>query len=50
VEKYIHDLFEDINPIRDIAGEKMYITISDIKITEPQQDIEECKRKELTYG
>ncbi|HPC34263.1 MAG TPA: hypothetical protein PLP73_01255 [Candidatus Absconditabacterales bacterium] len=50
VEKYIHDLFEDINPIWDIAGEKMYISISDIKVSEPAQDIEECKKKELTYG
>lgn len=50
IEKYIHSLFEDINPIRDIAGEKMFVIISDIKISEPQQDIDECKRKELTYG
>ncbi|MCK9467437.1 MAG: hypothetical protein M0P94_03850, partial [Candidatus Absconditabacterales bacterium] len=50
VEKYIHNLFEDINPIRDIAEEKMYISISDIKITEASQNIEECKKKELTYG
>ncbi len=50
VEKYIHDLFEDINPIWDIAWEKMYISISDIKVSEPAQDIEECKKKELTYG
>jgi DNA-directed RNA polymerase beta subunit len=50
IEKYIHALFEDINPIRDIAGEKMFVMISDIKISEPQQDIDECKKKELTYG
>ena len=42
--------FEDINPIWDIAWEKMYISISDIKVSEPAQDIEECKKKELTYG
>jgi len=28
----------------------MYVTISDIKISEPQQDMDECKKKELTYG
>jgi len=28
----------------------MYISISDIKVSEPAQDIEECKKKELTYG
>jgi len=50
IEKYVHDLFSNINPIWDIAGEKMYVTISDIKISEPQQDMEECKKKELTYG
>lgn len=50
VEKYIHRLFEDINPISDIAGEKMFVSITDIKIAEPQNTIEECKKKELTYG
>ena len=50
VEKYVHSLFDDINPIWDIAGEKMYVNISDIKISEPLQDIDECKKKELTYG
>jgi hypothetical protein len=28
----------------------MYVNITDIKIAEPQQDIDECKKKELTYG
>jgi len=50
VERYIHKLFDDINPIWDIAWEKMFVSISDIKISDPQQDIEECKKKELTYG
>ncbi len=50
VEKYIHNLFENINPIRDIAWEKLHVSISDIKISEPQSDMDECKKKELTYG
>ncbi len=49
VEKYIHQLFENINPVWDIAWERMYVTIADIKISDPLQDIDECKKKELTY-
>ncbi len=49
IQKYIHKLFEDINPIWDIAWEKMCVTISDIKISDPSSDMEECKKKELTY-
>ena len=49
VEKYLHSLFEDINPIWDIAWEKMFVTISDIKVSEPQSSIDDCKKKELTY-
>ncbi|MFZ2718344.1 MAG: hypothetical protein WAZ12_00965, partial [Candidatus Absconditicoccaceae bacterium] len=50
VNKYIHKLFEDINPIRDIAGEKLYIHIGDIKIEDCMETVENCKKKELTYG
>lgn len=50
INTYIHKLFEDINPIYDLAWDKMYVTITDVKISEPQNDIEECKKKELTYG
>lgn len=50
VELYIKQLFEEINPIEDIAGEKLQLVINDIKISEPIEDIESCKRRELTYG
>jgi len=49
-EKYIHKLFEDICPVWDIAWEKMYVTITDIKITGSGEDPDICKKKELTYG
>ena len=50
INKYIHKLFENINPIWDIAGEKMYVEIDDIKISDPIDDPKTCKKKELTYG
>ncbi|MBU0627540.1 hypothetical protein KKG31_01230 [Patescibacteria group bacterium] len=36
--------------MRDIAGEKMYVSITDIKVSEPMDDVKSCKKKELTYG
>ncbi|MEF2175282.1 MAG: DNA-directed RNA polymerase subunit beta [Candidatus Absconditabacteria bacterium] len=50
VEFYLQKLFEDINPIHDIAGEKLQLTITDISISAPMDSVEVCKRKELTYG
>lgn len=50
INKYLEKLFETINPVWDIAGEKMYVTISDIKVSEPIEDVKTCKKKELTYG
>jgi len=50
VNKYIHKLFADINPISDIAWEKLYIHIWDIKIEDCMETVENCKKKELTYG
>ena len=47
---YMHKLFANINPVWDIAGEKMYVEIDDIKVSEPIDDAKICKRKELTYG
>ena len=47
---YIHKLFEDINPIQDIAGEKHVIEIDEVEISSPLHDIDVCKKKELTYG
>ena len=50
IDTYLNQLFEDINPIWDIAWEKMYVTITEVKVSEPQNSIDECKKKELTYG
>jgi DNA-directed RNA polymerase subunit beta len=47
---YLPRLFEEVNPIWDIGGNKLNITISDIKVSEPSEPIEICKKKELTYG
>ncbi len=49
LETYMQKLFDDINPIHDIAGDKMALNISDIKISWPIDPIDVCKRKELTY-
>ena len=46
----MHKLFANINPVWDIAGEKMYVEIDDIKVSEPIDDAKICKKKELTYG
>lgn len=43
-------MFEDINPIQDIAGEKHVIEIDEVEISSPLHDIDVCKKKELTYG
>lgn len=47
---YIHKMFEDINPIQDIAGEKHVIEIDEVEVSSPLHDIDICKKKELTYG
>jgi DNA-directed RNA polymerase subunit beta len=46
----MHKLFAEINPIRDIAGEKHSLEIDEIKISEPIESIDMCKKKEMTYG
>lgn len=50
VNIYINKLFDEINPIWDIAGEKLSITINEIKVSDPINDVDTCKKKELTYG
>lgn len=50
INTYLNKLFDDINPVWDIAGEKLYAAISDIKVSDPIEDPEICKKKELTYG
>ena len=47
---YLQKLFDDVNPIWDIGGNHLNITISELKVSEPLETIETCKKKELTYG
>jgi len=49
ISNFLHRLFKSINPVWDIAGEKMYVAISDIKVSEANNSPEMCKKKELTY-
>jgi len=49
VDDYLHRLFENISPVWDIAWEKMYVTITDIKVSEANESSVICKKKELTY-
>lgn len=46
----MHKLFSEVNPIRDIAGEKHTLEIDDIQVSEALDPIETCKKKEMTYG
>jgi len=50
VDYYLTKLFEEINPIHDIGGDKLVLLIDDIKVGEPIEDIDTCKKKEMTYG
>lgn len=47
---YLNKLFTDVEKIWDIGGETMYISVSDLKVSEPIETVEICKKKELTYG
>lgn len=49
IERYLTKLFDDINPVHDIAGERLSLTINEIKVSEPIEDEDICKKKELTY-
>ncbi|USN54073.1 MAG: hypothetical protein H6765_05730 [Candidatus Peribacteria bacterium] len=43
-------LFEDINPVYDIAGDRLALSINDIKVSEAIETVDTCKKKEMTYG
>lgn len=56
---YMQRLFSDIVPIEDIAWERLTLHITDLKIDRPDTEkndaeidriIQDCKRRELTYG
>ncbi|NOZ43733.1 MAG: hypothetical protein GXP45_00920 [bacterium] len=50
VNYYLHKLFEDIGSVTDIAGEKLNVSITDIRISDANETADVCKKKELTYG
>ena len=50
VENYLIKLFDDINPIHDMAGERLYLTITDVQVGDALESVDTCKKKELTYG
>jgi DNA-directed RNA polymerase beta subunit len=50
LQYYLPTLFEEMNPIRDLGGNKLNITITDVQVAEPTVDIDTCKKKEQTYG
>ncbi len=50
IDYYMHKLFSEINPIRDIAGEKHTLEIEEVQVSEALDSIEICKKKEMTYG
>jgi len=49
LQYYLPTLFEEMNPIRDLGGNKLNITITDVQVSEPTVDIDTCKKKEQTY-
>ncbi len=49
VEYYLPKLFDELNPIEDLAGERLSLEITDIKVGGPTHDEKTCKVKELTY-
>ena len=49
VNVYLGKLFADVENIWDIAWEKMYVTISDLQVSEPIESVDICRKKELTY-
>lgn len=50
IHKYLDQLFKELCPIYDIAWEKLSLDIIDIQVGEPLDDLDICKKKELTYG
>jgi len=50
ISVYLPRVFQEINPIQDIGGEKNSVIIEDIEVAPSTHSIEYCKKKELTYG
>ena len=50
INVYLGKLFSDVENIWDIAGDKLYVNISDLQVSEPIETVDTCRKKELTYG
>ena len=50
VNYYLPKLFEDNMPVWDLGNDRLRIEISELKVAEPTESIETCKKKDLTYG
>ena len=49
LEKGLKDIFKDISPIEDSAG-NLSLSFEDFKLGEPKYDIRECKERDTTYA
>ena len=49
INVYLGKLFSDVENIWDIAGDKLYVNISDLQVSEPIETVDICRKKELTY-
>ena len=49
INVYLGKLFSDVENIWDIAGDKLYVNISDLQVSEPIETVDTCRKKELTY-
>ena len=49
LEKGLKDIFKDISPIEDAAG-NLSLSFEDFKLGEPKYDIRECKERDTTYA
>ena len=49
LEKGLKDIFRDISPIEDAAG-NLSLSFEDFKLGEPKYDIRECKERDTTYA
>jgi len=50
LEEYLLKLFNESTPVYDIAEEKLSLSITDIKVSDALDDVDLCKKKEMTYG
>ena len=49
LEKGLKDIFKDISPIEDAAG-NLSLSFENFKLGEPKYDIRECKERDTTYA